>query len=386
MVCEKKECTGCFACYNICPKNAIEMYEDECGYIYPKINKDKCIECNLCRKICPARNKIELKYPQKCYAAKSKNNEILKSSTSGGIATLLSKKIIENNGVVYGAAFTNECNVEHIRVDNIKDLSYLQGSKYVHSYINDMYKKVKEDLTDKKKVLFIGTPCQIAGLKKFLMKEYENLYLIDLICHGVPSQKYLKDEVKRLNSDLKIDRVNFRDKKFEDFTFCINKNEKIKYSQEWQKNPYFYTFMNSITYRENCYNCKYASINRASDMTIGDFWGLNEKSKFYENRNEGVSVLLPITEKGLNLINMIHDEIEIEERDIEEAINGNDQLRKPAIAKNETYYFRKIYSKKKDFFQTYKKVCYKHYYKQKLKTNSLIKYILKFRKRRKVEK
>lgn len=173
MICKKENCTGCFACYNICPKHAIEMYEDELGFIYPKIKEEECINCGLCNKICPAINKLKRIYPIACYAGRVKDKQKLIESTSGGIATAISEKIIKNGGIVYGAAFVENCSVEHIRITEMEQLQLLKGSKYVHSYIKDSYSLVKEDLLKEKEVLFIGTPCQVAGLKKYLNKDYE---------------------------------------------------------------------------------------------------------------------------------------------------------------------------------------------------------------------
>lgn len=377
-LCDRKNCTGCYACSNVCPKQVIEMKEDEYGYIYPVIDKQKCVECKLCEKTCPYINKIGLKYPTKCYAARVKETEILKTSTSGGIATILAKKIIEKNGVVYGAAYTEDCEVNHIRVNKTEELNKLQGSKYVHSYIKESFKLAKKDLIDGKIVLFIGTPCHVAGLKKFLLKEYDNLYTVDIICHGVPSQKFLKEEVKRVNNNsTNVERVNFRDKTYKDFTFIIKNKNKISYAQEWENNPYFYTFMKSITYRENCYECLYARPERVSDITIGDFWGLGIDSKFYDTKNKGISVVLPITKKGLKLLEMANDDIEKEERKIEEAILGNDQLREPSLKNNYSNRFKKIYCKNCNFYKTYKKIFGKHIFKQKLKSIPIVYQIAK---------
>ena len=372
MLCEKKDCTGCFSCYNICPKKAIEMIEDEFGYIYPQIDKSKCINCGLCKKTCPVLNQIELNNPIKCLAIRTIDNKILRNSSSGGIATIISKKIIESNGIVYGASFVDNCVVNHIRIDSLNQLDALQGSKYVHSYINDTYKNIKKDLNENRVVLFIGTPCQVAGLRKFLMKDYSNLFTIDIICHGVPSQKFLKNEVLRINKSLNIERVNFRDKKFSTFHFSLVKNGKTFYYEEWYKSPYFYTFMNSYTYRDNCYSCRYASSKRCSDMTIGDFWGISENSKFYKTRNKGVSVVLPITNKGILLLNLIKNDVEYEERPLVEAINGNDQLREPCKKSNEQIKFKKVYKKNNSFYKTYKVVFKKNYIKQKLKDNFVV--------------
>ncbi len=381
MLCSRENCTGCFACYNICPREAITMEEDEYGYIYPIINNDKCINCKLCEKSCPSLNKINLKYPIKCYAARTKDEAILKKSTSGGIATLLAQKIIENGGVVYGAAYNDKCEVNHIRIDDINELDRLQGSKYVHSYIKDAFQSVKKDLLTSKNVLFIGTPCQVAGLRKYLVKKYDNLYTVDIICHGVPSQKFLKEEVKRLNNDsLNIDRVNFRDKEFNCYTFSIVKNKKNIYSQSWNENPYFYTFMDSITYRENCYNCLYAKPERVSDITIGDFWGLKYDSIFYNDREKGVSVVLIITDRGNKLIDLIKSQINIEEREIDEAINGNTQLRQPSKRSKYVDKFKLIYKKNNFFYETYRKTCKKHLLKEKIKSIYIVKYLLKYKR------
>ncbi len=365
MICQKEKCTGCFACYNICPKNAIKMVEDEHGYIYPEIDKEKCINCKLCEKICPSINKIEGKNPLKCYAMIAKDDNKRKASTSGGAATIFSEYILKQGGVVYGAAFKKGCTIEHTRIDKIEDLYKLKGSKYVHSYINEIYKTVKEDLNKKRKVLFTGTPCQIAGLKKYLLKDYENLYLIDIICHGVPSQKYLKDEL----SDANIDSLSFRDNK--GFILKAKDNDTIIKEIEMPDSPYYWMFMNGYSYRENCYNCLYSNNKRCSDITIGDFWGLSENSKLYDKENRGVSVLLPITDKGIELINNCIDEIIIEERDINEAIKGNSQLRQ-SVEKNKNYNkFKKNYLKygfNKAFEKTYKIKAIK----QRLKRNKII--------------
>lgn len=376
MLCNKEQCTGCFACYNVCPKNAITMEEDELGYIYPKINENKCVSCGLCSKACASLNSIKLSYPKACYAAIAKNKRILRSSTSGGIATVLAKKIIDDGGSVYGASYVANCEVNHIRIESTEELSKLQGSKYVHSYIKDCFKNVKKDLLNNKKVLFIGTPCQIAGLRRYLNKDYDCLYLVDLICHGVPSQKFLQDEVIRINKTINIDRVNFRDKQFTDFVFSIDKDGKVIYSQEWQKSPYFYTFMKAITYRENCYTCYYAKPERCSDITIGDFWGLNKDSKFYESKDKGVSVMLPITNKGMKLIESIQDKIDLEERTTKEAVEGNSQL-KACVSKDKTVdAFKQQYKNTSNFFVSYKRACKKHYYKEKIKSNFLVNRIL----------
>ena len=380
MICEKDKCTGCFACYNVCPKSAIQMNEDEFGFIYPEIDKSKCINCNLCKKICPVINKLELQEPLKCLAARAKDEDVLKNSSSGGIATVISKNVIENKGIIYGSVFSDNCTINHTRIDKIEDLKKTQGSKYVHSYINNCYSLIKKDLENKHLVLFIGTPCQVAGLKNYLRKDYELLYTIDLICHGVPSQKFLKDEVNRINHSLDIDRVDFRDKKYKERNFSIKKDNNVIFNENWKKSPYFFTFMNSYTLRDNCYSCSYSSIKRCSDMTIGDFWGIPEESKFYSSKEKGVSVLIPTTPKGLHLIELIEDNIEYEERNIEETIVENSHLRNPSEKSRKVDKFKKEYLKRNNFYKSYKKVFFTNYLKQELKKNKLVSNILKIKK------
>ena len=263
----------------------------------------------------------------------------------------------------------------------MEQLQLLKGSKYVHSYIKNSYSLVKEDLLKGKEVLFIGTPCQIAGLKKYLNKDYEKLYLVDIICHGVPSQKFLKDEVKRLNKNINVDKVNFRNKIFKKRTFSIEKNNKTVYSKEMWYSPYYFAFIYGYINKKNCYSCIYANDKRVSDLTIGDFWGLKSDSKFYNERNNGISVLLPLNEKGIKLIEMIKDEIDIERRNIDEAINGNDQLRAPLKKNKSVYKIRKEYKKNNNFFKTYKKVFKLKYYKDIIKQNTVIKKIIEIRRK-----
>ena len=343
MICEKNKCTGCFACFNICPKKAIEMIEDDNGFIYPQINKEKCIKCGLCKKICPSINKVEMQEPQKCYASYSKTEETREKSTSGGIAATISELFINNGGVVYGSSFTENCNVQHIRITNTKDLHKLQGSKYVHSYINNSYELVKKDLINKEDVLFFGTPCQIAGLKKFLMKEYDNLFLIDIICHGVPSQKYLKEEIKRLVNTQEIERVNFRNGN--NYGLYIVKDNKIISSNNDSQSPYSSSFKMCLSLRENCYNCIYAGAKRISDITIGDFWGLSKKSRLYKEKEKGVSVVIINNNKGNEFFEKYKKNFEVEEREYNEAVKGNTQLMHAAPKHKQADEFKKLYPK-----------------------------------------
>lgn len=365
-ICSKEDCTGCFACYNICPVNAIKMQEDEHGFIYPQVCEDKCRKCDLCKSICPVINKVEFKEIKKCYAMYAKDEEIREKSSSGGAATVFSQYILKNKGVVYGATFNkNNIEVRHIRITEIEDLEKLRGSKYVHSYVYDSYMLVKKDLLDSKKVLFIGTPCQIAGLKAFLKKEYDNLYTIDLICHGVPSRKYLCDEILYNIGKIDIDNLTFRDG---GFRLRLLKDGNKIFDASVSESIYYDLFMNGLSFRENCYDCLYAKDSRISDITIGDFWGLESDSRFYGDKDKGVSVLLPITSKGECLINLVKSEIVVEERSIAEAIKGNEQLNHPFKKRLKYFKFYKNYLSN-GYVKSYKKIRFLKVAKKNLKNN-----------------
>lgn len=373
-ICDKNECTGCFACYNVCPKNAITMEEGKLGHIYPKIDDKKCINCKLCQRICPNNKKVEIKEPIKAYAMKSKNDSIRDKSTSGGAATIFALNVLKKNGVVYGANNIENGRFNFIRINKVEELEKIKGSKYVQCYINDIFKKIKEDLDNKLEVLFVGTPCQVSGLKAFLGKEYENLIIVDLICHGVPSQRLLMEEIEETVEDAsKINKILFRTQEKSGFNLTLYEDGKLKLSKEMTESCYYKGFMNALFYRDSCYKCKYAQPRRISDITIGDFWGLSEESKLYKDRKKGVSLLLPITEKGINFIEECKNYMELEERDIAEAIKGNSQLRHPSIKPKKYNKFVKIYEKKglkKAYLKT-------RTLKQKMRDNKVIMNIYK---------
>ncbi|MFR2535226.1 MAG: Coenzyme F420 hydrogenase/dehydrogenase, beta subunit C-terminal domain [Clostridia bacterium] len=342
MICEKEKCTGCFACYNKCPQKCISMKEDAFGAIYPCIDEQKCIHCHLCEKTCPVNHPIKGQMPLKCFAMKSIQKEILRSSTSGGAATIFSKKILEQNGVVYGASFMEDRTVTHIRVEQFVDLKKLQGSKYVHSYMNDTFKQIEIDLKNNRKVLLIGTPCQIGGLHNYLKKEHRNLYTMDIVCHGVPTQKFLQDEINNLvGKKQPVDAISFRNT--DGYMLKLYHESKQLSQREMVTSKYYLSFMNGISCRENCYTCPYANLNRVSDITIGDFWGLGKDSAFFETKEEGVSLILPITQKGLAFLQECQEEMQLEERNIEEAIQGNNQLRSPTKKSKQVEIFRNQY-------------------------------------------
>lgn len=348
-ICNINECTGCYACFNICRQNAIQFTKDELGFFRPTIDNSKCIDCTLCYNICPVNKKQELKYPLDCYAVTLKDkNDILKSA-SGGAATALTRNIIRTGGIAYGASDEDIFNVKHIRISKEEDIEKLRGSKYVQSSINDIYSLCKSDLQKGLKVLFIGTPCQVAGLKSFLRKDFENLYTIDLVCHGVPSQQMLNENIeyyqytRNNTNDLKIvfRKKNESRKKIEYGFYIYEKKKSIE--KCFYDDSYMLGFLSCLTFRDSCYNCRYATSARVSDITLADFWGLNNNIKF--ERYKGVSACLLNTNKGLSLFEEIKDQIIFYRTNVVEAIIGNGRLQCPSKRHKNHYLFRELYPK-----------------------------------------
>lgn len=341
IICERKKCAACYACINICPKKAIGMERDRIGNLYPSINEKLCISCGACKKVCPANNELNLREPKHVYAAWAVDTLERKSSTSGGAATVFSKAVIKNNGVVFGAALDKEMTVRHIEVSSIEELKRLKGSKYVQSEITDIYKKVKVKLQDNRQVVFIGTPCQVSGLKHFLKKDkFPNLITVDLVCHGIPSNQLLRDYIKEKGIDI-FDFISFRDK--DGFNLKLKLNNKEVLNEPMEKCEYYRGFMKALFYRENCYSCPYANSKRCGDITIGDFWGLGKEEKFEKSMEDGVSLILVNTEKGEIFFNECSKEFYYEERSLREAVKGNSQLRNPSAKHKKYDLFKKLY-------------------------------------------
>lgn len=340
-ICPEKNCTGCFACKSICPKQAVNIKIDNTGKAVPFIDESKCVLCGLCKDVCPEINKVQ-KHTAEYAIASVQRIRPDRLSSSGGVATALSEKILEKGGVVFGCASING-KIEHVVIEDVKDLDLIKGSKYVHSDSGESYKKAKDYLDGNKTVLYIGTPCGIAGLKNFLRKDYENLYTVDLVCHGTPPSIYLEEYIKTKIKNKNWDRVTFRGEK--DFYFTVYDKNKILYSKKNKEDLYFGAFLEGITYRESCYNCEYASVARCADITLGDFWGL-DRSKLGTKMEGRISLVLPNNSKGEKLIEECRDKLLMEKRPLEEAVNekqGN--LLHPSKRHEERDLFLKLYEK-----------------------------------------
>lgn len=341
-LCEQEKCVGCFACMNICPKGAISIGYNDLDKTIPVIDDSKCINCGLCQSVCPVIQETEFKEPQKCYAAWTKIDDDKKSCASGGIATALYRTVMETGGAVFGCAFDDDLNLNIRMAESEADLELFKGSKYVQSCTEFSYRVVKEQLDNGKKVLYVGSPCQVDGLLHYLRKPYDNLYTVDIICHGVPPIKYLQDYLHGLFPDKKLENIAFRGER--DFELCIDSDNERIYQKHSYLDLYYHGFLKGMMFRDNCFNCSYAQKNRVSDMTIGDFWELDKSSleeKYYGN----VSVILTNSTKGEELLNMAKEKIHFEKRSIAEALKGNDQLNHPFERPKDRDKFEKNYNK-----------------------------------------
>lgn len=327
-----EQCTGCGACYNKCPVNAIEMKPDSEGFSFPHIDTQKCINCGQCLKVCPvAITKYENQSEPPCYAVMA-NDEIREKSSSGGVFTLLAEWMIDQGGVVCGAAYTEDCYaVEQIIVINRDDLHKLRGSKYVQSSTGMIYNQVKEYLDADTPVLFTGTPCQIAAINSFLGKSYDKLYTLDLVCHGVPSPtvytKFIKEQENKHGS--KAVRVSFRDKSVVkwDHSITIEFEDGQAYKKKRNECAYLKSFLKLLTIRKSCGNCPFAKLPRQGDMTIADFWDIHRFNPKYDDR-KGTSMVLTNNDKGKAMLEVLRRQsILCEEAPLEHAIKYNAQLK-----------------------------------------------------------
>jgi coenzyme F420-reducing hydrogenase beta subunit len=328
----KKDCSGCRACEQKCPKNAITMQVDNEGFWYPLIDEKLCIDCNLCNKVCH----IENEYLNKesfdkpiTYAAWNNNAIEREIASSGGSFVAIAEYIFSLDGIVCGAGFDKELNVIHKFVTNTQELKDLKGSKYVQSNTNKTFSKTKEFLDNNKVVLYTGTPCQISGLRSFLGREYENLYTCDLVCHGVPSpkvyKKYLNERKTENKSNVKEIFFRNKDTGWKNYSIKMNFENNTSYIEKARNNKYIRGFLKDIYLRPSCYDCKSSKLPRSSDITLGDFWGVGQK---YPNLDDdkGTSLLLINTKKGKELLGLCKDKLYTKECDLDYAIKCNKSI------------------------------------------------------------
>lgn len=320
-------CSGCAACYSACSKGAISMEMDPEGFLRPTISEQQCIDCGACEKVCHVLNPYKTRRPLEVYAARSEDN-IRSHCSSGGIFPLFAEYMVKQGGLVWGVVWNMKDKIptaEFKCCDIPKDLQHFQGSKYVQAKIGNTFKEIKHQLKNDKNVLFSGTPCQIAGLKHFLNKEYDNLICVEVVCHGVPSPEVFRNYLLEiLNSkSLNISYINFREKLafgygWRNFGFVIKENvsdtsSKYLLSQNVIENPYLRAFLSELCNRPSCHNCHSRQLRSGADITIGDFWKLSEFLPEFDD-DLGTSLVLVNTPKGHSLFKDIEQRLTCKEQ------------------------------------------------------------------------
>ena len=395
----KDKCCGCGLCAVKCPKQAIEIKEDEYGFMYPFIDKSKCINCGICKKVCNYNKKENEKklYEKKAYAAISKDNSIIVSTASGGVFTTIATSFLYKGGVVFGCSLEKEKNrftINHVKVTDIKGLEKLKGSKYVQSDISNVFSEIAKELNNKKKVLFSGTPCQVAAIKSFTQNPH-NLFTIDLICHGVPSNKMFNDYISYLSNknNIEIDNFLFRDKKkgwglyYYYYYYDKKKNQFCQKTSPAFKSSYYQMFLDSYTYRENCYSCPYACDIRVGDITIGDYWGFETEhlelmTRHKINPEKGVSCIIVNSSKGQEILDNYSSDIYLFESKYDKIKLHNQQLNNPSKKQKDREYILENY--KENGYQIIEE-----YYFSRNKIKRLIKgiwYKIPYNLRKKIKK
>lgn len=379
----KTACCGCSACAQICPNQCISMIEDNEGFLYPHINEEICTDCGLCEKVCPVINQGSPREPLKVYAAKNKNEEIRMLSSSGGIFTLLAEYVINKGGVVFGAKFNEKWQVIHASTETTEGIADFRGSKYVQSITGQTYSEAEQFLKLGRLVLFCGTPCQIAGLKNYLRKEYGNLYTVDFVCHGVPSDKIWKKYLSELlgykkNNQLKnnkvesysysdINNINFRDKAlgWKMFRFSLNLNggdKTILFSESLMNNVYLQGFLKYLYLRPSCHDCRFKELRSSSDIMLGDFWGIQDVMPEFDD-DKGISLITINSKKAIDIPKNLDGEMK--ETTYDDIVRHNSAIKKsnPLPPKRE-YFMEKVILEDKSMIMIIKKIMKTSIYKK----------------------
>lgn len=360
-LCDQDECTLCMACVNSCPRDAIYIINDNRGFESLEIDDEVCINCGICTTVCSKRHEVETHTPICSYAAQLKDKKNLKLSASGGVYQALARHVLQKKGVCYGSygRFENgKFKVEHICVDNEIDLPSILNSKYVISRIGKIYKEIKIDISAGRLVLFCGTPCQAQGLRSFLGKEYDNLIIADIICHGVTSAQVFNDYIDAIETidNCQITSYTFRDKKIcwgsnYRYQYITSNGSKITRHCPREESSYSAYYLNGNLIRDNCHKCSLSNIHRVSDITLGDFWGVEKThpelivGKNKMSIKSGISCVMANTNKGVTILRELELLLDEKEVDLESIVANNGNLRSPSFYRNQD---------RDDFWEIYK--------------------------------
>lgn len=340
---ERAQCCGCLACMDACLQKAITVQVDKEGFCYPNIQRDLCVECGRCEKVCPCKGKENKEEFRKFFGVRAKNNELRQASTSGGAFPVLAEYILQHGGVIYGAGFDGSMRLTHQRADDHEKLDRLIQTKYIQSDLAGVYEMVRCDLKDKRNVLFVGTPCQTEAVRKLFGMTYPKLILVDLICYGVPSPMIWKDYVhyleKRHKGQLKA--FNFRDKRNHDNGHTISYQvDNREFLNEYSKDPFIAMYYSNCILRPSCHECRFSTLQRNSDITIGDFWGIEKKALNMDD-GMGTSLVILHTHKAARIWKEIRDcfhYIECAEHEVLQP-----RLISPTLASKKRGLFFKVY-------------------------------------------
>lgn len=323
----KAKCCGCAACYSKCPVQAIRMEEDEEGFLYPLIDPEKCIDCGQCRAVCPVIQRETAAFTESlqcAYAARSRNEDTLRLSSSGGVSYELARHVLSEGGRVAGAVWGPNFQVQHAVIDQEKGLAGLQGSKYVQSTIGEVFTEILSLLQKGETVLFTGTPCQVEGLLSFLPRKFQNLITQDLICHGVPSPKIWDQYLRESGYQETAKDISFRDKEsgWEHSSFSV-RTAKGKKLIPLYENAYTYFFLENFSLRPICFACPFKTEKKVSDLTCADLWGMREILPNPPTDDKGMSLVIANTARGKAFLNEIEDQLTLESCDYNKAVQGN---------------------------------------------------------------
>lgn len=341
-ICKTGNCTGCMACMNSCPCDAIQQTQNERGFYVPVIDTEKCVQCGICQRVCPENGFEKDPRSPEVFACWNADKKIRCYSTSGGMFTLFGSAVLEQGGVVFGAVFDKASGVvEHQKAETTDELRTMVGSKYVQSRIGNIYRVVKGELDTGRPVLFSGTPCQCAGLTAFLQGQPENLYLLDIVCHGVPSPSVLESYLSVVARDAPVMGISFREKNlsWELWSIKISFEGRMEYLCDKNTDPYIRLFLGELDLNRCCHKCQYATSSRCGDVTLGDFWGYLSESRALRDNNLGINLLLVNTPKGKALFERVRQKAVYTVKSLDEALAGNVTLSSPTPRGGDTDLF-----------------------------------------------
>ena len=322
----KIACCGCGTCAQACPRNCIKLETDREGFWYPVVDRERCVECGACERVCPMLHPGEKPEEISVFAACCLEENVRETSSSGGVFQLLAEAVLSEGGAVFGAAFGMDHSVQHVMVTSHEQLPRLKGSKYVQSAMGDCYCQAAEKLRSGELVLFTGTPCQVAGLKRYIKKDYENLFAVDILCHGVPSptvwKTYKKEQQRKYDCEIKT--VSFRHKSFgwHQFSMMLEFENGEGYDIVHREDPFMRVFLDNLCLRPSCHDCKFRESRSGADLTIGDAWGI-EKWMPEMDDDKGTSVVIVNTTKGQALLEQVREGMELRQVDAETVLANN---------------------------------------------------------------